>query len=61
MTHLFISLWHGGLILLPIIGFLVTAYCAYRFSKNRSRISFWIGILLATLSIIGLVAILSDK
>lgn len=49
------------LLVLPIIGFGVAAYCAYRYFKNKSYIPLGVGALVLILSIIGLIAILSDK
>ena len=49
------------LLVLPIIGFGVAAYCGYRWSKNKSWIALGVGCFFALFSIIGLVFILTDK
>jgi len=49
------------LILLPIIGFGVAAYCGIRWSKNKSWIALGVGALFLVLSVIGLIALINDK
>jgi hypothetical protein len=49
------------LLVLPIIGFAVAAYCGYRWSKNKSHIALGVGALFLILSVIGLIAMLYDK
>jgi hypothetical protein len=59
--NLLTSLWHGGLIILPIIGLGVAAYCGYRWSQNKSWIALSVGTLFLILSIAAIAGIISDK
>jgi len=49
------------LLVLPLIGFGVSLYCGIRYAKNKSRIPLWVGLFFVTISIIGLVVIISGK
>jgi hypothetical protein len=48
-------------LILPAIGFGVAVYCGIRYAKNKSLIPLWVGLFFATISIIGLVVIISGK
>jgi len=61
MNLLIVTLWHGGLLLLPLFGYGVAVYCLIRYSKNKSLIPLWVGIFIGVLSVVGLVALLLDK
>lgn len=54
------SLWHGGLLLLPIIGFAVAFYCGFRFQKTKSLIPLGVGLFFLALSLIGIGFLIAD-